>query len=390
MANDLKGKKLPKGIIQQPSGLYRAEIKFQGERFRFSSRDLNELKREVESKRYEIKNGMFEAEKNITVARWFETWLTEYKTMVKQGTVATYRQVYKNYIDKYFGRKQLKDIRGDMVQKHLNKMFDDGYSYGRINMTLIILNGMCKKAQKLHYINRNPVEAVELPSKRAVAVKRGETVKKVKALSNEEKNVFLEYAQDSKYYDYYVFSLSTGCRIGEVLALKWSDVDFTKREFHVNGTLEYIRGKGRMIDDPKCGSSRRTVPMTNTVYELLKAIRRRQIENRNVLGKHWKEEKGMENLVFTYDEGGAFWDTSIRVDINKIIEKAAADGKELPEITPHTFRHTFATLGLKAGIRPKDMQVILGHANFSITMDIYAEVLADSKRESMDIIQAIM
>lgn len=390
MATDLKGKKLPKGIIQQANGLYRGEFNIEGERYRFSSRDLNSLKKEMEAKRYEIKNGLYRSEKRITCGEFFETWLNEYKTNVKRGTVSTYSQVYKNLLQKAFEKKQMKDMRGDYIQKHINSLVSAGHSYSRINNAMIILNGIFSQARKLHYINSNPMEAVTMPSKGVMAAKRGEKEKKINAMSREEKDVFLEYAADSKYIGYYVFSLNTGCRIGEVLALKWKDVDFQNREIHINGTLEYIRGTGRVIEVPKTKGSRRVIPMTETVYNLLKETRKQQLTNKALMGRNWKEEAGIENVVFTYPEGGAFWDTSIRVDIDKILRKAAADGKKLPAVTPHTFRHTFATLGLKAGIRPKDMQVILGHANFSITMDIYAEVLADSKRESMDIIAAIM
>ena len=386
----MKKDTLPKGYTMTATGLYRKQIMSNGERYVFSGRNLAELKAEVEKKQYEIKNGLYEKEKRETVDRFFETWLNDYKVDIKRGTASTYRQTYKNFICGAFGKCQLKDVKGDHIQKHINKLVNAGYSYSRINLAVIILNGIFSTARKLHYINNNPMECVTMPSKTALASRRGETEKKIKAMTAQEKDLFLKYADGSKYLPFYVFALNSGCRIGEALALKWSDVDFAKKQFTINGTLEYIRGTGRVIEKPKTKGSRRTIPMTAKAYDLLLSVRKKQMANRTALGKLWKEEKGLENLVFTYEEGGGFWDTAIRVDINNIISAIRADGHEIIDVTPHTFRHTFATLGLKAGIQPKAMQSILGHSTFAITMDIYCDVLQETKNEAMDVIASVM
>lgn len=390
MGKDTKNRELPKGYTVTKTGLYRTQLMIDGVRYYFNGHDLTELKKEVEKKRYEIKNGLYEKETSITIDKFFTTWIDEYKPNLKRSTRATYKQVYKDMIKAKLGGKRMRDVRGDMIQKHINSLANDGFSYGRINMVFIILNGMFATAKRLHYINHTPMDCVSVPSKSTLASMRGETEKKIKAMSMSEKELFLQYAKDSIYYDYYVFSLNTGCRIGEVLALRWQDVDFARREITINGTLEYIRGTGRVIDIPKTKGSKRVIPMTTKVYDLLMNIRKKQIENRSALAGRWKEEKGLENIVFTYADGGAFWDTSIRVDINKILNAIRKAGHKIISVTPHTFRHTFATLALANGMRPKDLQVILGHSTFSITMDIYADALADSKRESMDIIEKIM
>lgn len=101
-------------------------------------------------------------------------------------------------------------------------------------------------------------------------------------------------------------ALSTGMRINEIAALQWSDIDWTNKTIHVTGTLVYVRkGGGRYKDSPKTESSRRDIPMLSNVETLLKRVRKTQLENKLTLGQTWKEEKGLENLVFTYEGGGA-------------------------------------------------------------------------------------
>lgn len=126
------------------------------------------------------------------------------------------------------------------------------------------------------------------------------------------------------------------------------------------------------------------------VETLLKKIRKRQLENKLTLGQTWKEEKGLENLVFTYEGGGTLWDTGIRVDIRKIIDKIHASDIAFELITPHTFRHTFATRGLEQGIPLKIMQSILGHSSLAMTSDLYSHVLPNTKAEEMKKLEKVL
>lgn len=391
MAKDLKGKQLPKGIHQRENGLYVGRFKYNNKQYTFYDRDLEQLKKTLEDKKYEVRNGLYEKEQNITVDQWFIEWLTVYKVDIKNGTIQTYKQAYNSYIKKSLGKRKLKDIRGDMIQNLINDLDKKGLSYSRINIVYVILFGMLKKASVLHIINSNPLGngSVTLPAK-----KKKEALcktRKIKSMSLREKDIFLKYAKDSPYYDFYVMALSTGMRIGEILALHWSDIDFSLNNISINGTLIYSREeKKRYIDNPKSSSSNREIPMTDRISTLLKKRKTQQNICRLKLGEDWKEEAGLENLVFTYDTGGAYWDTAIRVDMNKIVDTINKNGIPFKKITPHSLRHTFATLGIKDGIDPKDMQELLGHGSFSITMDVYRDVLPDDKRKAMEKIQSIM
>ena len=392
MAKDLKGRDLPKGIIQLKSGLYRGQIQLNGEKINLSSRDLAELKTALAQRRLQILNGEYHKEKNITVNAWFETWLKEFKTDLKESTVSTYQQVFKNCIADEIGNKKISAVKAESLQKLINSLVQNGMSYKRVGLVYIVLNGIFTQAKKLHYININPMadKAVTLPPKKRFKDREYKNGSRMIVMDQTQKDLFLKYSEDSAYRDLYIFMLNTGTRLGEATGLQWSDIDFQNKQIRISHTLNYIRGKGRILDTTKSESSERTLPMTVTLYDLLKKIRIEQTKNRSLVGKDWKEEPQLRNMVFTHPTGGTFWESNVRVDMNQISDKIMAAGHEFQRISPHTFRHTFATLGLKNGIQPKVMQKLLGHANIRITLDIYASVLKEDLTESMNLIEAVM
>lgn len=379
-------KKLPKGITLRKDGRYMARFQYEGERYTLYDNNLKELLDKMDNMKYELKHGMFCKPKELTVSSWFDTWIDQYKSgTCKASTIQTYRQTFDNYIKPILGRKKVTDIQPQVMQRIINDLHKSGFSKSRINIVYVILCGMFEQAQRNKLIINNPADALVFPKFRRT------TQNDRRVMTVEEQKIFLEYAQDSKYYNFYVMALATGMRINEITALQWTDIDWINKIIHVTGTLVYVRNDGgRYKDNPKTESSRRDIPMLSHVETMLKDIRKAQLENRLLLGAHWKEEKGLENLVFTYESGGALWDTGIRVDMKKIIERIHAAGIEFEPITPHTFRHTFATRGLEQGIPLKVMQTILGHSSLSMTSDLYAHVLPDTKVEEMKKLESVL
>jgi len=173
-------------------------------------------------------------------------------------------------------------------------------------------------------------------------------------------------------------------RIGEKCALQWQDIDFKNKLLKVRGTLVYLRDdKKRFKDSPKTSKNTRDIPMLDNVEQLLKKRKKNQLQSIILLGDKWKTEDSLKDIVFTYDTGGAMWLSAIRVDMKKIVDKINDADIEFEKITPHTFRHTFATRGLERGIPSKVMQTILGHTSLAMTMDLYSHVLPNTKAEEM-------
>lgn len=386
MALDKSGKTLPKGITLRSDGRYMARFQYDGERYTIYGINAKELLEKMDNMKYELKHGIFCEPKEITVSSWFETWLDQYKNNTsKASTIQTYRQSYTKYINPILGKRKVTDIQPQTLQKIINDLYKKGFSKSRVNFVFVILSGMFSQAQKNKLIINNPADALVFPKYR----KKGQNEKRVMSLK--EQQIFLKYAKGSAYYDFYVMALSTGMRVNEITGLQWSDIDWKNKVIHVTGTLVYLRdGSGRYKDSPKTESSRRDIPMLNNIEELLKNLRHRQLENRLKLGDKWKEEDNLKNMILTYEDGGAFWDTGIRVDMKKIANAIRKEGIEFDPVTPHTLRHTFATRGLEQGIPLKVMQVVLGHSSLAMTADLYSHVLPDIKAEEMKKIENIL
>lgn len=377
MAVDKNGKSLPKGITYRADGRYMARLEYQGEKYTLYDRDLKALKKKISDLKYEVEHGLYAKEDNITISSWFRVWMKEYKeNSIKAGTIQTYNQIFNNMIEPVLGKKKLKDIRPEMIQKLINDLYNAGYCKARVNIPYILLLGMYRQAMKNGLVMSNPVEYITFPKFKDKKEKR--------VLSVVEQKLFLEQSQESIYYDFYMIALCTGMRCGEILGLQWNDIDIKNKPIKVRGTLIYMRdGKGRYKDTPKTSCSSRDIPMLDKAEEILKARRKQQLEDKILLGDKWVSEPGLDNMVFTLQNGSVMWDTGVRKDITKIINRIRQEGRDFENITPHTFRHTFATRGLENGIQPKVMQTILGHSSLAMTMDLYSHVLPNTKAEEM-------
>ena len=347
MSTDSKEKKLPKGIRRRKSGLYEARFTYKGELYTLYNTNLKLLQSEIAEKRYEVEHGLYAKESNVTVDSWFYTWMEEYKkNSVKYGTYKVYLDEYKSHIKEPFGRKHLKDIRGEHIQKLFNDMARR-YSSTTINLVKVILSGMYTQAVRNGMVLRNPVENT--------SIKKKKRKRKIRVMTQEEQKLFMRYSKTSQFYDLYIVALGTGMRSGELRALQWSDIDFDNKIIHVNGTLKYV-AKARekyMIDEPKSETSKRDIPMLENLVSVLREHRKHQLATRMLLGNKWRPESGFENLVFTGSFGRCISETALYEDMKKIRAQIREDGHVFGEHTPHSLRHTFATRGFENGIPPQ-------------------------------------
>lgn len=366
MAVDKRGRKLPKGIQQRYDG-YEARPMIKGKRYLIHGKTISEVQQQVAELKYKLAHGLFVEKSKITLNEWFDTWIDEYKkNRVKIGTYTSYKKYYDCTIKSRLGGKYIADIRGEHIQKLYNDLSKEEYALSSIKVISAVLNGCMQQAMRNGLIERNPVRLAELP--------RQEEKKGRKAMTKEEQKLFMEYSKDSYLYNLFAVMLRTGMRSGEIRGLKYTDIDKKKNVIHVQRTLKYIEGKGYMEDTPKTRTSKRDIPMTADILELLEVQKR-----------YWglKVTK-IDGYLFCNENGDPLSRERLQGEIDRIIKQIREAGYDFERITPHVFRHTFATRAIEAGMSPQVLKTILGHSSLAMTMDLYSHVMEDVKVDEME------
>jgi len=393
MAKDKTGKILPKGITWlEKKQLYMARFTYQGTPYTMYDKELKVIKKKLADKRYEVEHGLSGKLDKITLNTWYESWLNDYKTKkAKKSTIITYKGLYETHVRNTLGKKQLSQIKAMHIQKFYNDFIEKGYSASTLEVLHAMLSNIFKIAVNNDLIVRNPCRGTERP-----IVEHEER----RVLSIEEQRYISNYIKKESWQFFepiITVMLGTGIRVGEALGLKWEDIDFEKKTMFINKTLAYRRlestGKfGFEEDTPKTANSTRIVPLKQDVIRALK----RQKYNQNLLKLqgNWKPREGFETLVFTGKKGQPQTKLIIRnmlirlvKEINEFEMKKATEEKRTPiviePINPHALRHSFATRCFEAEIPPKTVQMLLGHANIGITMNLYTHVTEQKKVEDM-------
>lgn len=368
MAIDKRGRKLPKGIRQR-SDTFEGRFTYQGKSYTVHGKTITETQKNMTDLKYKLEHGVYVSKKQITLNDWFETWMEEYKkNRIKRGTYENYKKNFYGIIKRRFnlGNVQLTDIRGEHIQKLYNDLVKEGYALSTIKIVSAVLNGCMQQALRNGLIERNPVKLAELP--RQTEKTRRE------AMTREQQALFMEYAKESYLYNFYAVMLRTGMRNGEMRGLKYTDIDKKKNVIRVQRTLKYIEGEGYFEDTPKTRTSKRDIPLTAATLQLLEEQR-----------KFWefKVEK-MDRYLFCDELGEPLSRARVRAETDRIVKRIRAAGHNFPHITPHVFRHTFATRAIEAGMQPQVLKTILGHSSLAMTMDLYSHVLPETRAEEME------
>lgn len=397
MALDKNGKELPKGITWLPKKeLYMGRFQYEGQSYTIYAKTLKEVKKKLADKKYETEHGISGKADRITLDEWFSTWLKTYKIgKVKDTSVATYTALYDRFVREPLGGRYISKIKTVEIQRLYNDMIEDGLSPKYLKTLHNTLSNIFKMAVNNDLIPKNPCTQTIRPT-----IDTSER----RVLTASEQSRLLSFIQQEQYRHVepaITVLLGTGLRIGELLGLKWEDLDLesTEKTLTVNRTLVRIRDKKEFaFQEPKTASGTRTIPLQESVVRALKRQKINQAHHR--LSGKWNPPTGFDGLVFAGRKGQPQWRSCIAESLEKIIlamneeEKETADREHrtpifMEHINLHACRHSFATRCLEAGIAPKIVQSWLGHSSIEITLDLYSHVNQDVSFENMRRLEAL-
>lgn len=354
---------------------------------------LGELREKEKQIQQDIADGISTANSNVLLTELCEQWFS-LKRRIKASTREAYRDRYECQIKPYFAKKKLRDIKPSDIKRfycYLNE--DCGCSCSTIHQIHAVLRQVFEMAVDDSLIRVNPTNKAlnDFPIS-------AEQKKRI-ALTIEEQQEFFRYIGNHAKYRAWEpicsFMVETGLRIGEATGLQWSDVDFTENIIHVRHTLLYLsereadsrrKGNGvRTIQSPKSKESVRDIPLTTAAKAALERWR-----------THCQEHKlqckanvdGFTDFIFFDTKGNAMLTATLNSKLNEIRkchnESVLENGLLLPSISSHIFRHTYATRMTEKGIHPKLLQVLMGHSEVEITMNVYTDISIDYMKQEVE------
>lgn len=316
------------------------------------SYSIAELERKKAEVLVKIDKGILAEDKGITLEEWSVKWLETYKKSKSYKTYQMYKNVVNNHIIKELGHIKIKDLK----QVDIQQLINNRHSMGRTRITeqiKLTINQILESAIDNNLIYKNVCRNIEMPSK----------IKKEKRILQDHEKLLLKKADFTLKQKVFVnILLYCGLRRGEVLALTKNDIRDCRID--VNKTLVFEKNKGVIKQMPKSKAGIRKVPIPKE----LSVILRPYLNYIDTL------------YLFTKKDGTIMSETSFRRLWTSIINKMnlAAGGtnnlKTITGLTPHIFRHNYATSLYYADIKVKDAQYLLGHKSVDITLDIYTHL----------------
>ena len=309
-----------------------------------------------------------------TIGQWMEVWFQDYaKIKVRPSSHQTYQGYIHNHIRPNIGEIPLEKLTSLDLQKFYKKLLTQGrvdrveakgqpkgLSAKTVRNIHQILSSALKLAQEQRLILTNPAEGCALPR-----VEHQE----MKTLTTVQLASFFREARESGVFELYYLELATGLRRGELLGLKWEDIDLDRGDLRVRRQISRINGE--VVEAPlKTKNAYRTLPLAEDTVSVLKEQRRKV---------------GNSPWVFPSPNGGPISPDSVLHMLHRVLKRAG-----LPKVRFHDLRHTFATLALQNGVDVKTVSGMLGHFSAGFTLDTYAHITSAAQRQAAKTMENVL
>lgn len=315
---------------------------------------------------YEQRQGTLVTEGDQTITQHFERWLAVHKTTIRHSTYLTYRSALDKHILPAFGHLALRKLTAQHLDTFYARKVEEGLSSSRVHALHTVIYMALQQAIRWRLLARNVGEDVSLP--------RDSRPHERQTLTTEQAQKLLDAARGHRLEAMLTLALTTGMRRGELLALRWQDIDFTNRRLSIQRSVSRLPG-GYRVSEPKTTSGKRSITLPPFVIVALGQHRVRQLETKLKVGPAWEEH----DLVFSNSYGRFLNSASLYHLFTSVVKKAG-----LPHMRFHDLRHSAATLLLAMKVPVKVIQELLGHSSITTTLNVYGHVLPTMQDEAMD------
>lgn len=391
---DSKNRILQPGESQRPDGRYQYKYTdaLGGTKFAYSwklvptdkipagKRPDISLREKIKQIQKDLDDGIDTIGKKMTVCQLYAKYIRQ-RGNVKRGTKKSRKQFMDLLSEDTLGATAIENVKLSDAKEWALRMQAKGIAYNSIHNYKRTLKAVFYMAVQDDCLRKNPFDF------QISEVLNDDTEPKV-PLSPEQEKELLNFMQHDKvyqkYYDEVVILLETGLRISELSGLTDTDLDFENRFIRIDHQLLRSTEDGYYIETPKTDSGFRQVPMTAAAYEAFKRVLKKRRGAKPII------IDGYAHFLFLNRDGlpkvGANYDAMFQGLVKKYNK---CHEEPLPKVTtPHTMRHTFCTKKANAGMNPKALQYIMGHANIVMTLNYYAHATFHSAKAEMDRLDA--
>lgn len=353
-------------IDLRSDGRWRAQMTLEnGTRKNLYGKTRKEAKDKLIALQHDIQRGLPVVAEKQTLADYLASWLKHSAGHLRPTSLVRYEELVRLHINPTLGKTRLARLTAQQVQALYAAKLAEGLSKGTVARIHATLRRALGEAEKLDLVPRNVATLVTPPSAR-------KSRPQLKTFTPDEAKRFLAAIQSDELEALYTLAITTGMRRGELLALRWTDVDLDAGFLQVRATIRHkklVDGGGYVLEPPKTANSARRINLSEPSIAALRRQRAHVAELRRATGTDWQDD----DMVFPDAYGRAQRGNHIlQRKFQPLLKRAG-----LPLIRFHDLRHTAATLLLRKGVNPKVVSEMLGHTTIAMTLDVYSHVLPD-------------
>jgi integrase len=358
---------------RESDGRWEASVTLGSQRKSFYGKTRREVTEKLRTAQRDYEQSQFIGDGRQTVEQFLRSWLETKAAEVKESTWRIYEMRVRVHIVPVIGKVKLSKLTAQQVQQVITTSLSGGLGGTSAGEVYGVLHQALQEAERLGLVARDVSARVKRPHGKR---------REMHPLALDEVLRLLEVSRGHWLDPLLRLALTTGMRQGELLALRWREVDLERQRLSVVVSLRYVHGEPR-FSTPKTEHSRRQIALVAEMVAVLRVQRQQQRAWRLAAGPAWRgdlrggEAGGQQGVVFCDELGFTLRPGRLVLQFKALLAAAG-----LPSIRFHDLRHTTATLALKRGVHPKVVSDLLGHASVSTTLNLYSHVLPDMQEDA--------